>query len=301
MAVIVGATSIPIFLILMAQMISPSLYMGKTTTLKLTSTRAGTYYINSYTPIFALALFATVIFLLSFLTHTYQVWRYRSWYFTTVPVALILEVVGYIFRTLSAHVDPYRLIFFILQYFFIVTAPVLLSAGIYTILSVMINRVGRQYSPLPPNWILGVFITCDTVATIVQITGAALVGSRYSNDEDPTSANYILLSGLAFQVFTFLVFITITTLFLYRCLRDKILTQGRKMYVFIAAFLLATLLVYLRTCFRLAETSQGLEENLSTHEVYFACLEFAPIAGAVLLFNIWHPGRCLGRPVHADL
>lgn len=216
-------------------------------------------------------------------------------------MALILEVIGYIYRSMSAHVDPYRLIFFILNYFFIITAPVLLSAGIYTILSVMINRVGRQYSPLPPRWILGIFITCDTVATIVQVSGAALVGSRYSNDEDPTSANDILLGGLAFQVFTFLLFIVLTTQFLYRCFRDKVVAQERKMRVFIAAFLLATLLVYLRTCFRLAETSQGLERNLSTHEVYFACLEFAPIAGSVLLFNIWHPGRCLGRPVHANL
>lgn len=197
--------------------------------------------------------------------------------------------------------DPYRLIFFILQYFFIVTAPVLLSAGIYTILSVMINRVGRQYSPLPPNWILGIFITCDSVATVVQVTGAALVGARYSKNEDPTSANDILLGGLAFQVFTFLVFIMLTTLFLYRCIRRKKGMQERHMGMFIAAFLLATLLVYLRTCFRLAETSQGLEKDLSTHEVYFACLEFAPIAGTVLVFNIWHPGRCLGSPVHADM
>jgi len=292
---------IPTSLILMVQMMSPLLYTGKTATLKFASTRSGTYYMNSYTPSFALAVFATVLFLLSFLVHTYQIWRYRSWYFTTVPVALTLEVVGYIFRSLSAHVDPYRLMFFILQYFFIVTAPVLLSAGIYTILSVMINRVGRRYSPLPPRWILGIFISCDIVATVVQVTGAALVGSRYSNNEDPTSANNILLGGLAFQVFTFLVFIALTTLFLYRSLRDKVVAQEMKMKVFIAAFLLATLLVYLRTCFRLAETSQGLEENLSTHEVYFACLEFAPIAGAALLFNIWHPGRCLGRPVHTDV
>jgi RTA1 like protein len=178
---------------------------------------------------------------------------------------------------------------------------VLLSAGIYTILSVLINRVGRQYSPLPPRWILGIFITCDSVATVVQITGAALVGARYSNNEDPTSANDILLGGLAFQVFTFLVFIVLTTLFLYRVFMHKVIVQDGQMRVFIAAFLLATLLVYLRTCFRLAETAQGLQKNLSTHEVYFACLEFAPIAGAVLLFNIWHPGRCLGRPIHGSI
>jgi len=60
------------------------------------------------------------------------------------------------------------------------------------------------------------------------------------------------------------------------------------------AFAVVTLLVYLRTTFRLAETAEGLYGKLQTNEVYFACLEFAPIALAVLLFAVWHPGRCVG-------
>jgi hypothetical protein len=190
----------------------------------------------------------------------------------------------------------------VLQYFFIVVAPVLISAGIYAILSVLINRLGHQYSPLKPKWVLGIFITCDTVATIVQVVGAALVGVRYSNAQDPKSANDILLAGLAFQVFTFLVFIILTTTFLYRVSKSEkgLLQTGKHMRSFLVAFMAATLLVYLRTCFRLAETSQGLEKELSTREVYFACLEFAPIAGAILLFNVWHPSRCLGRRARDD-
>ena len=58
---------------------------------------------------------------------------------------------------------------------------------------------------------------------------------------------------------------------------------------------MATALVYLRTCFRLAETAEGVFGNLSTHEVYFGCLEFAPVVIAVGLFNAWHPGRCVLR------
>jgi hypothetical protein len=49
----------------------------------------------------------------------------------------------------------------------------------------------------------------------------------------------------------------------------------------------------LRTCFRLAETAEGLLATLSTHEVYFGCLEFAPIVIAVYLLVYWHPGRWL--------
>lgn len=183
----------------------------------------------------------------------------------------------------------------------------------------LINRLprGRQLSPLPPKVILGIFITCDVVATVVQVTGAALVGVAESSRKDPRPANHVLLGGLAFQVFTFLVFIVLTHIFLFRArkyiscntvariktLRAEAMnsdaedaineTIGAIGWDFLWAFNIATVAIYLRTCFRLAETAQGLQEFLMTHEVFFGCLEFAPVVVAVYLFNGWHPGRCL--------
>jgi hypothetical protein len=155
----------------------------------------------------------------------------------------------------------------------------------------MIKVVGRKYAPLPPKLLLWIFITCDVVATVIQITGAALVGTAYSDQKDPTTANNILLAGLAFQVFTFAVFIFCFVIFVYRA--RKVL--GRELKVFALAVMVATLAVYLRTCFRLAETAEGLLEYLSTHEVFFGCLEFLPIVVAVYLVIWWHPGRWLRK------
>ena len=253
--------------------------------------------IYGYTPSFAFAVAAAVLFALSLALHAWQVARYRTWYFVTVPIGLGFEIVGYIARSLSAHVDPYNLIFFVLNYFFIVTAPVLLSAGIYAVLSVLINRLGREHSPVASRAVLACFITSDVVATITQVTGAALIGVKESKRQDPTVANDILLGGLAFQVFSLGLFCLLAGVFLVRV---RAMLVERRMQAFIAAFVAVTLLVYLRTCFRLAETAQGLMQNLSSHEVYFATLEFMPIALAVLIFNIWHPGRCCVSPVKVD-
>lgn len=167
---------------------------------------------------------------------------------------------------------------------------VFISAAIYTLITVMINRLGRQYSPIPPKLILWLFITCDVVATIVQVAGAALVGTAYSNGKDPTTANHILLAGLAFQVFSFAMFILLLSLFVWRCRK----VASSKMKQFFVAVFVATLAVYLRTCFRLAETAEGLLEYLSTHEAFFGCLEFLPIVVAVYVFIYWHPGSWLG-------
>ena len=201
---------------------------------------------------------------------------------------------GYIARSLSAQKDPYHLLYFILNYFFIVTAPVFLAAGIYTILSALIPRLGSQYSFLPPKIILWFFIVSDVIATGVQVTGAALIGVRESNREDPTTANNILLGGLAYQVFSLGVFVILTCSIFYRARRE---IHGSGLTSFVSAFGVVTIMVYLRTCFRLSETAEGLDGKLFHHEIYFACLEFAPVALAVLLFAIWYPGRCIGNRV----
>ncbi|KAK3335213.1 RTA1 like protein-domain-containing protein [Cercophora scortea] len=252
--------------------------------------------IYGYTPSFALALLGAILFLFFTIAHSYQVTRYRTWYFASFPVGLAFEVVGYIARILSAKKNPYNLIYFIIQYFFIVVAPVCLAAGIYTILSALISRLGRQHSVLPPKVILWVFITSDVIATVCQIAGAALIGVKQTRREDPAVANNILLGGLAYQVFAMGIFIVLTGIFIVRS-RAEIAQQ--RLGAFAAAFSAATLLIYLRTCFRLAETAEGLGGDLSTKEVFFGTLEFMPVVLAVLLFTVWHPGRCVGRHISA--
>ncbi|KAJ2902380.1 Sphingoid long-chain base transporter RSB1-like protein 7 [Zalerion maritima] len=247
--------------------------------------------IYGYTPSFVLAVLAAVLFFISFCIHLFQTLRYRTWWFATVTISLVFEVAGYIARCLSAEKDPYHLLYFIIQYFFIVTAPVFLAAGIYAVLSVLMNRIGRQYSPIAPKLVLAIFITSDVVATVTQIAGASLIGVKQSKREDPTTANNILLGGLAYQVFAMGVFCILAGIFLFRARHEL---KARRLIAFTSAFVAATLLVYLRTCFRLAETAEGLGGNLYSHEVYFGVLEFAPIVLAVYLFNGFHPGRCIG-------
>ncbi|CAI7598111.1 unnamed protein product [Penicillium palitans] len=253
--------------------------------------------IYGYTPSIALAAFAAAWFFLHFVYHTAQTIKTRSWWWMTFSAGLIFEVIGYIARSLSAKKDPYHLIYFILNYFFIVVAPVLLAAGIYTILSALIPRVGTRYSFLPPKIILAFFITSDVISTIVQVAGACLIGITESRREDPTTANNILLGGLAYQVFVMTIFVIVAASFHFRA-RHAIRVNG--LGLFCLAFSISTLMVYLRTIFRLAETGQGLMGELQTNEVYFACLEFAPIALVALLFAVWYPGRCVGAAVRVN-
>ena len=214
-----------------------------------------------------------------------------------------MEVVGYIFRSVSSHKDPYSVIYFVVQYFFIVVAPVFISASIYVCLNKLIRWAAvegfdtRPRAWLRPKMILWGFVACDVVATVLQIAGAGMIGSAESHQKSPTVPNDILLAGLVFQTAAFTVFLLLFGAFivsLHRAqhVRSKVASKRR----FLLALASASLLVYLRTIFRLAETSQGVFGYLSSHEAIFGVLEFAPVVVAVWILGVWHPGRWLPKP-----
>ncbi|KAL8953672.1 MAG: hypothetical protein Q9222_000509 [Ikaeria aurantiellina] len=252
-----------------------------------------------YTPSLALCILGIVLFAVSCAVHILQLVRYKTWFFTPLALACFLETMGYIFRSLSSKNDPYHVIWFVIQYFMIVVAPVFISASIY----VCINRLIAWAKSLgfmldqwwfTPKVILWGFVTVDILTTILQIAGAALVGSSQSNQKDPTTGNNILLAGLAVQSVSFTVFLCILTLLRFALSKSAerqslVRTKDR----FVLALALASLLVYLRTLFRLAETAEGLFSRLSTHEVFFGTLEFTPVVIAVWVLAVWHPGRWL--------
>ncbi|KAI4092612.1 MAG: hypothetical protein LQ339_007860 [Xanthoria mediterranea] len=268
--------------------------------------------IYGYTPTLALAVLAIVLFALLLLVHSFRLYTTRLYAFSILLVFTTLcEVVGYVFRLRSSPPpvgNPYGVINFVVQYFFIVTAPVFLSAAIYTTLTSFIaalsghnSHIGAlRLSPLglSKRTILGIFITADVIATIVQIAGAALIGVSQSNRKSPVTANNILLAGLAFQVFAFLIFLILLFIFIRNAGKVMLSTEGgggNRMQMYTLALVASSLLVYLRTCFRLAETSQGVGGYASSHEAFFGALEFAPIVVAIGLLGWWHPGRLVGR------
>lgn len=136
--------------------------------------------------------------------------------------------------------------------------------------------------------ILWTFVTIDVLTTIMQVTGAALIGSAESNQEDPKPANNVLLAGLAVQTAAFAIFLVLLTIVILSILRHG---TRRAKSPFLAVLGIASVLVFLRTIFRLVETAQGVFGYLSTHGGYFAGLEFTPVVVAVWLLAIWFPGR----------
>ena len=69
--------------------------------------------------------------------------------------------------------DPYRLTFFVVQYFFIVVAPCFFSAAIYLIFGSFLELAEVANRWFTPRRILAIFVFCDAVTTIIQVRRSA--------------------------------------------------------------------------------------------------------------------------------
>ncbi|KAL2068026.1 hypothetical protein VTL71DRAFT_16124 [Oculimacula yallundae] len=257
-----------------------------------------TIIIYGYTPNFALCILGIVFFTLLFFAHLFQTLRSRLWSFIPLTIACVMEVVGYSFRALSSRKDPYRITFFVVQYFLIVTAPVLISASIYVCLTKVLSWAAESGLDLSTRTVLlrrkvvlWTFITIDVFCTILQITGAGLIGGATSNGKDPSTANNILLAGLAIQTAAYFVYLILLSVVITAIYRDRRMVQKVGKSPFLVMLAAASILIFIRTVFRLAETSQGVFGHLSSHEAYFGGLEFAPVVVAVLILAVWFPSR----------
>jgi hypothetical protein len=233
-----------------------------------------------------------------------QLIRYRIWSFSVILVACAMEIVGFVFRTLSSRIDPYRIAFFVGQYFCITCAPVFISAAIYIYLTKFTRWAIDSGFPsramvrfgLTPSRLLWLFISADVICTGLQVTGAGLIGGQTSKQKDPSKVNRILIAGLAAQVVSFILFLTIMATFIVTCSRyargdQHLRTKWMSKRLASISIFVAALLVFLRTVFRLVESAQGVFGYLSSHEVFFGCLEFLPIILSLFILSGWHPGR----------
>ncbi|WWC60946.1 uncharacterized protein I303_103522 [Kwoniella dejecticola CBS 10117] len=271
--------------------------------------------IYSYVPALALGIIGVVTFaiVVSFQASYIATRRGTRWFHSLLLVGALMEIGGYAAR-MASHKRPFVVGSFVAQYFLIVVAPVLFSAAIYLSLSLATKgyKGSERLLLISPKKVLIFFVTADVVTTIIQVVGAALIGTSESakvrgnpSSVTPEQANDILLAGLAIQCFSFTIFLSILILAIYRSYSPNYLslsqpTLVKQFRLFLYLILTTSLLILLRTTFRLAETGQGFFGFASTHEALFGCLEYLPVILALFVWSLLPPSRFLRRLEDVD-
>jgi len=255
---------------------------------------------SNYAYIPSLAANATLLALFAFGlgVHIGQGIFYRTWGFA-IAFALgnITEIIGYVGR-LGSHKNVFDGNAFIMQICCLTIAPAFFSAGIYLCLSRIVNIFGSEISRIPPKAYTYIFITCDILSLVLQAAGGAMASIESQNHDNPETGTHVMVAGLAFQVFTLSLFMLLCAEYAWRVrtttlslnpitskLRASIRFRG-----FLVALALSTLLIYIRSIYRVIELAEGWRGALISKETYFIVLEGVMVIIAVLVLNVFHPG-----------
>lgn len=264
-------------------------------------------FIQGPTPKLASGIGYVVVFSVLFAVNMLSCVFYHQWWFLgSWGVGLVLEIVGYagrIWYTLNDNSSSA----YIMELVCITVAPCFLMAGIYYVLAQLILIFGNDFSRLKPMQYSLIFIICDVISIFVQAAG----GGVSDNPSSSTIGRYIMIAGLAFQVFTISVFQVLWYDFLWKIYNTRKLhgdtlfnpkfphIRARPLLTpFIWGVSLVVILIYTRSIYRLIETSSGWESYLSTNEIYFNILEGVMVSVAALIMATLSPGFVYGRHAH---
>ena len=170
-----------------------------------------------YKPNIAGSIFFAAMFgglgCLHFLVNAY----FQAWTFlVSISLGAILELLGYAARC-QMHFNPWDSRMFKLQIVTLIVAPTFIAAGIYLTMKHIILAFGREHAIMSPNMYIWIFITSDIFSLILQAAGGITASAAPAGDRTVLDAgNDVMIAGIAFQVFSMLVFGVMATLYAYR-------------------------------------------------------------------------------------
>ncbi|KAJ7740490.1 RTA1-like protein [Mycena maculata] len=258
-----------------------------------------------YTPHEGIAILFLTLYGISTFLHVAQATYFRMWWlFPTACLCGIGELVGWSGRLWSSFSpdlgNPY-----LMQITTTIIAPTPLVAVNFILLSRIIGRLGPCYSRLTPRLYTRIFLSCDIVALVVQALGGGIASSSQTIATANLGSN-IMLGGIVFQFVAICVYTALGVDFLRhyaasRPVRALISSSERgvldaRLKVMLAALGFSTLVLLIRSVYRIVELADGWHGKVITTEVYFNVLDGGMITLAIFTMNFCHPGIFLGSP-----
>ncbi|KIV83482.1 hypothetical protein PV11_05503 [Exophiala sideris] len=251
------------------------------------------------------------IFAILFILQVILAVKYRTWKFS-IPMlcGVFLEIVGYAAR-LWMRSKIFSLNPFILYLITLTIAPAFMAASIYQSLGLVVTKRDPLISRIKPRNYTLIFVSLDVVCLILQAVGGALAAEGVRKDSRKLhTGTDIMVGGLALQVASLALFIVLSLDYairywkkhyagtrVVRTLDDSFSEEDRHaspMQNFIFGLGLATLTIFIRCVFRVAELQAGFGGPLANDQVLFMIFEGPMIIVAAAALTLYHPGRCLG-------
>ncbi|WYZ42766.1 hypothetical protein EsH8_VI_000465 [Colletotrichum jinshuiense] len=250
-----------------------------------------------YDPSLPAACIFIAVFGLSFALHFFQLIKLRAWYFVPFLIGCCFEIVGYIGRALSATESPnWTTTSYTIQSLTLLLGPALLAASIYMVLGRLIRFLEAEHLALiRTKWLTKIFVLGDVISFVTQGAGGAIL-SRAKSMSDVDLGENVIIAGLAVQIAFFGVFIVVIYHFHFRISRSPTgpcNTAALPWRSFIWVLYGASVMIMVRSVFRVAEYVTGSDGPLMASEVYIYVFDAALMFLVAAMFNVFHPGKII--------
>lgn len=225
--------------------------------------------------------------------------RHKTWgYMVAMFFGLVGEIIGYISRILLYQnpFDPSGNNFLI--YIVCLTiSPAFISAAIYLCLGRIVVVYGERISRFRPRTYTLIFCGCDFFSLVLQAAGGGMTSSAKTYTAQQTGIN-VMLAGLSCQVVSLFIFAAMSLEYSFRLYKNPLswdttysgLYQSKLFKAFLCGLALATLTIFTRSTFRVAELSGGFHGSLANNQISFMILEGAMVTIACSCLTLLHPG-----------
>ncbi|OBT69395.1 hypothetical protein VE03_01136 [Pseudogymnoascus sp. 23342-1-I1] len=202
------------------------------------------------------------------------------------------EWIGYVGRAMSSQQSPNWTIGpYVMQTLLLLVAPALFAASIYMVLSRIILLVdGESHALIKKKWLTKIFVCGDVASFMLQGGGGGIQSSGTASALKTGSR--LVVGGLFVQLFFFGCFIAVAVHFdvaMHRLPTSR--AQDVPWRKHLVALYLASVLVMVRSIFRVVEYLQGFDGYLLSHEYYLYIFDAVLMLCVLVVFNVVHPSE----------
>jgi hypothetical protein len=116
-----------------------------------------------------------------------------------------------------------------------------------------------------------------------------------ANSKTVNTGKNVILLGLALQIIFFGLFLGTSVMFHLRAKRSSETTSHTIWQKYIFTLYISSMLILIRSVFRMIEFGAGRSSVLQTSEVFLYIFDAVLMLGAMVCFNVVHPGDIIGR------
>ncbi|KAI0601495.1 RTA1 like protein-domain-containing protein [Biscogniauxia sp. FL1348] len=228
--------------------------------------------------------------------------KYRSSVFATaVATGLALETMGYIGRVLL-HSNPNSRGDFIVFLLGTTLGPTCICGAMFLIMPRIVAVYGEEFRSWRPVWYLFLFYALTIISLVLELTGA-IVSTVQDDDDLVNTGIRILVVGLAVQIVALGIFVAHAVMFAIALRTRRHVLDPKYSYVyknvffktFMVVFSVATILLILRTAYRIVEVAEGFESSIAQDETLFLVLDGTMVLIATVLLLAFFPARAFGQ------